>query len=244
MTPLKTMLLTAGATAVILGGASAVARADNTLSATYYSVSGGDPAFQTDCCGTYNNQVTATLGADGLPVLNPSYGGPTIQDVNGSNEIEWWSPSLDSHVMLSGTGTITLPYSNGALYPPMGNGPDDYNGFQTAVFSGTLILPTAESVTFNAGADDVVFAYVDGTNVIDLGGVHADTPADSTTSILSAGSHELTIFYADLYQTQAALNFSIETPDVTTTPAPEPASLGLFSLGVLGLGWARRRRAG
>ncbi len=237
------ILLASAAAAAILSAAATKAEAVNTLSATYYSVAPGDSDFQSDCCNTYYNQVTGKLGPDGLPVLNPTYGGPTIHDVNGSGEIEWWSPSLDPHVSRSGTGTIALPYTNTSFFPPMGNGTNDAHGFQTAVFSGTLNLPEAEKVTFSAGADDAVFAYVDGNTVINLGGVHPDTPASSTTSVLSAGSHSLEVFYADLYQTQAALNFAITTEDVTTMPVPEPASLGFVGLGVLSLAWARRRRA-
>ena len=109
MTSPKALLLAIAAAAALLGTAATKAEAVNTLSATYYSVAPGDADFQSYCCGTFNNQVTGTLGPDGLPVFNPAYGGPTIHDVNSSGEITWWSPALNHHVTLSGTGQSPCP---------------------------------------------------------------------------------------------------------------------------------------
>ena len=153
------------------------------------------------------------------------------------------------------TGTITLPYNNPNFYPPNGTGSNDGSGFQAAVFSTTLTVPTAESITFNVGSDDVAFVYLDGSVVCQLGGVHGIAPGNCTSSTLTAVSHTLKVFYSDLAQVGAALTFSITTagingapgPATPTTPVPPSILLTVIGLACIGLflayrGWHRPGR--
>jgi hypothetical protein len=206
------------------------------LSASYYTVSPSDPDFGTQCCGTYYNMVQSTLGPDGLPVWNSSYGGPALSDVNGAGEITWWSPALDSNVTFTGTGSISLPFSSTSMYPPNATGSNDANGFLAAEFTGILVVPTTESVTFTLGSDDDSFLYLNNVLQTGIGGVHADEPAPTTTSILAPGSYSLTLFYDDRYRTQAALDFSVEGRGVEVNPTPEPGSLLLVGTALAFLG--------
>ena len=144
----------------------------------------------------------------------------------------------------TGTSTISLPYSNGTFYPPNGTGPNDANGFQAAVFSTTLNVPTSETISFNVGADDVAFVYLDGNIVCDLGGVHGDSPGTCTSSMLTAGNHTLELFYADLYETQAQLTFDVTTSGVTGTTTPEPAEWSLLGVALVVFGLIQRKRQG
>ncbi|HUA22597.1 MAG TPA: PEP-CTERM sorting domain-containing protein [Steroidobacteraceae bacterium] len=224
----------------------------STLSVTYYEVSSSDPSYGTLCCGTYDNEVLSTLGPNGLPQLNPGYSGtmPSIQDVyNG--QLTWWSPSLNSHVTETGTGTVTLPIDDTSnFYPPNGTGTNDYSGGLTALYTGTIDVPTTEQISFSIGADDSAFAYLDGQIVCDLGGVHGFANGTCTSGFdISAGSHTLELFYDDMDPSQAGLYFSITTAGVTSSggggSVPEPDTLALLGAGMLGAGLAlsRRRRA-
>jgi|GEM_PF-1444631 len=253
------MLSSAVATALF----SAAASADPiTMSATYYTIAENDQDMGHLASGVFNNEVQQTLGPNGLPVLNTTQFGCTSncfgsssapQDVTANGQMTWWSPSLNkggtggtSDVTQTGTGTISLPYNNGNFYPTNGGGVNDASGFQAAVFSTVLDVPTAESISFNVGADDVAFVYLNNQIVCDLGGVHSDSPGTCTSSTLSAGNNTLEIFYADIEQTGAALTFSVQTEGITGAPpppaqAPEPANLALFGLGFIAMTYVVRR---
>lgn len=228
-----------------------MARADPiNLSVTYYTLTSGDPDTQGVVDGPVSNEVQAHLGPDGLPVLNTTafgctsncYTAKTIHDVNGSGELTYWSPGLNSHVIPTGSGTATLPYAATDLFPPNGTGHNDSNNFQTAVFSTLLHVPITEAITFTAAADDDAFVFLDGTLVCDIGGVHTAVPGDCSSDPLSAGNHSLEIFYADLHSTQAVLDFSIDTAGITQGVTPEPPSALLLASALLGLGALRLRQ--
>ena len=169
------------------------------LTGTYYTVtSSGTGDFQTQCCSLDPSMVTSHLTGG-----QPTYSGVStfaLKDVSASNQIQWWTPGIGAggdSMAASGTGTITTPFASASMYPPTGpngNVGNDASGFLTAMFTGSFNLATTSNVTFTLGADDDAFFYVDETLVTGLGGVHADSPAPTSSVTLGAGAHTIDLF--------------------------------------------------
>jgi hypothetical protein len=216
------------------------------LTAQWFTLSTSDADVgSAQCCNTFSNMVESTLGPNGLPVLSSTYSGPPISDVNSNRELTWWSPLLNTNVVSTGSSLLTLPIGQN-MFPPNGTGSNDNLSYQTAMLTGTLVVPTLESVVFTLGSDDDTFLAIGNNVVAQVGGVHSSGSANYST-ILGPGSYLLTLFYADRDQVAAYLDFSVDTVGVNlqgTTPLPAALPLFASGLGALGLlGWRRKRKA-
>jgi hypothetical protein len=238
----------------------AVAHAQ-TLGINYYTISSSDPDADNLSGGTFTNEVQNSLGSiDGLPILNTSTYGCSSGCISGvslptnllsDGEITYWDPAANPYVTETLSSTITLPVNiPDDFFPPNGTGTQDggSSGYQAAELYGTLVVPTTESVSFTIASDDMAFAYVGGSIVCDDGGVHGITPVGCSTDVLTPGDYSINLFFVDINQTQAGLEFALDTTGVTTTPpptvTPEPGTITLLSTGLLGLaGFVRRKVA-
>jgi hypothetical protein len=109
-------------------------------------------------------------------------------------------------------------------------------------------VPTTEQISFNIGADDMAFAYLDGQVVCDLGGVHGNSAGTCVPPFdVTAGAHSLEVFFVDMNNVQSGLTFDVTTAGVTTTgtgtgsAVPEPGALALFGTALAGLAMLRRK---
>ncbi len=249
----RTKILTKALLAALVLAPFAVAHA-STLNITYLTVAESDKDGARMCCGVSTNYVQSALGTNGLPVFNPGASATSgsvyaPDDLLADGEITWWSPSLNnggaggtSDVVQTSTGVVTLPYINNAFFPPNGTGPNDYNGFQAAILSGTLTTPIAENISFSISSDDMAFLYLNGQLVCDDGGVHPATAVPCTSAMIPAGVNTLELFYVDLDPVAAVLDFSVTTENVTTSGTPEPETFTLLGTGLLALAGLVRRR--
>lgn len=194
--------------------------------------------------GVYSNMVQSSLSG-GLPVYNSGYGGPAVVDLLPGNKLGWWTPGTYNGNTVTQTGNdipFTLPFGDSTFFAPNGGGSSDSNSFLTAIFTGTLHLDGSSTVTFSLGADDDAFLFVDGTSLLQLGGIHDPTPVSVTSSVLGGGDHQIQLFYADRNKTQAVLNFNI-TAVTNAVPEPTTWAMMIVGFGLAGMSLRSRKTA-
>ncbi|HEY1577564.1 MAG TPA: PEP-CTERM sorting domain-containing protein [Terracidiphilus sp.] len=254
LTGLRGKLLAAAGVSMGILALSVPASADS-FSVQYFEVSTSSAAnsdFHTGNVptGTSSSDYVLSTLSGGLPVYNPAQtGNATAPNMLGAgNVIEWWTPGTYGPNTVTSTGTSVLnvstdPNNPTNMFPPNSTGNSNQNGFEeTAILTSTFTLGSTQNVTFDVGADDDAFVFIDGKIVLDLGGIHGLTLTPTVTQLLNAGTHTLQIFYADQDEVAASLVFQDNGIPVNPSPAPEPGSLALLGTGVLGLAGTLRRR--
>jgi PEP-CTERM motif len=147
---------------------------------------------------------------------------------------------LNPFLMLNGIRYVTFSDELAPLHPTtvtLGNGAPDTLAVDFDVDGYVSITSRSESLTINfAGASD----FISTVNTL---------PA--VASVLGSGSGSFSLLYVDDCQNYACgpggvffsgANFTLDRIDIGPSAVPEPASYGLFGLGLLGLGSLLRRR--
>jgi hypothetical protein len=240
-------LLTGAFALVALSAGAANA---STMTIDYFQIADtAGPDFSVCCTSppaTLPNIAIGSSLSDGLPVT--TIGGTyDVKMVNSKGEILWWTPSVATGVTYEGSSGINLPYNNGNMFAPQGNGANNKTNFQTAIVTGT-IHGTGADVKLTVSSDDDALVYLGGKYVGGLPGVHSTQTKTLDFGIIS-GDESLQVFYADRAQVAAVLALDVTGAIVSNSPGysavggvPEPSSWAMLILGFCGVGFLAYRR--
>lgn len=224
-----------------------------TLSGTIYDKLASEPDFQDGISGLREGLVSSNLNGLGVPDYVGVGGNTAASGIiqSAASFANWWTDTAGSRAIdidLAETAPGVFSYTNSAFFPingELGGNEGLSNNYHFAMhLEGKTSFTSAD--IFNFTGDDDLWIYIDNKLVMDLGGVHAALSKTITgqdlldLGLMEGTEYDLDIFFAERHTTQS--NFNITT-SFRVASVPEPGSLALVALGLVGLGLRRRYKA-
>lgn len=230
-----------------------------------------NPDFNnTNISGLTTGMVASQLDSDGKPVYIGIGGSSNAAgNVASANSFAAWYRNCDgSALSCNSQSTVTLTaevdandvlnYANNAYFPLDAltdpsiwddAGAPHHNFFFTSELYLKLIYDPSKENVFKFTGDDDVWVFINGTLLMDLGGIHAATTGqfDLDDLVASLGinaydEYEFKMFHAERHHTESNMSIT-STLGQPLNKVPEPATVGLLGLGLLGLAGMRKRKA-
>lgn len=217
-----------------------------TLTGTIRDLSSSHPNMELPVGGLETGIVLPILGEDFTPDFNPA---TTAVSVTDSTDFYDWFHDTPANLSesflidLLETSPGVYSYSNAEFFPIddqlLGNEGNAHNyHFTMELGMPFLYLP---GQYLNVAADDDLWVFVDGALALDIGGIHPATAGSidfDTLGLTSGEEYWIDLFFAERHTTGSELHLETNLHCV-----PEPSTMAIAAVGMVGAGLCIRRRA-